>query len=165
MLLTILIASSLLVVFISITNKPIYGNDTDGIIEVITSIDLYEGKSIHLLEIYDFDDDRVVTFLSNSSPSIIEFNKDSKGNYIRLSSQTSHNQNLDQFIIGHIGNDDEILVFSVRNQFSTVDVFSFSANKEMYTVDFNLGHPNSQWTKLLKSEDNSHRYEWFIPEE
>ena len=164
LLLTIFISVSL-VIFLSIKNKPIYGNDADSIVEVISSINLYEGKSIHLLEIYDFDDDRVVTFLSNSSPSIIEFDKNDKGNYTGPRSETRHGENLSQFTIGHIGDDDEVFVFSVKNQYSTTDMFSFSANTEIYTVDFGLGHPNSHYTKLKKSKDNSYSFEWFIPEE
>lgn len=165
MLFTLIITVSLLAIFISTINKRTYGNDAESIVQVIKSINLYEGKSIHLLEIYDFDDDRVVTFLSDSSPSIIEFYKNDKGNYTGPRSETRHYENLSPFIIGAIGKDDEVFVFSVKNQYSTTDIFTFSANKEVYTVDFSLGHPNSQYTKLIKSKDNSYTFEWFIPEE
>jgi len=165
MLFTLIITVSLLAIFISTTNKRIYGNDAESIVEVINSIDLYEGKSIHLLEIYDFDDDRVVTFLSDSSPSIIEFYKNDKGNYTGPRSQTRHYENLSPFIVGSIGKDDEVFVFSVKNHYSKTDIFTFSANKELYTVDFSVGHPNSQYTKLKESQDNGYAFKWFIPEE
>ncbi len=165
MLFALISTISLLAVFIFIRNKPIYGNDEESIVQVINSISLYEGKSIHLLEIYDFDDDRVVTFLSNSSPSIIEFYKNDKGNYTGPRSKTKHYDDIGQFIIGAIGKDDDIFVFSVKNQYSSTDILTFKANKEIYTVDFSSGHPNSQYTKLMKSKDNGYSFEWFIPEE
>lgn len=62
--------------------KELYGNDKTSIINVIKSIDDYKNKEIEILEINDFNDVRIVGFLSNNSPSYIEFNKNRKGNYV-----------------------------------------------------------------------------------
>ena len=62
-------------------SKQLYGNDEASIIEVITSFDDYEDKQIEILEINDFDDVRIVAFLSNNKPSYIEFNKNEKGKF------------------------------------------------------------------------------------
>lgn len=47
--------------------KQLYGNDKESIVKVINSIEGYGNKSIEILEIKDFNDLRVVAFLSNNN--------------------------------------------------------------------------------------------------
>lgn len=61
--------------------KDLYGNDKASIVKVINSIDNYKKKEIKVLGIRDFNDLRIVGFLSNNNPSYIEFEKNRKGNY------------------------------------------------------------------------------------
>jgi hypothetical protein len=63
-------------------SKELYGNDKASIVKVIKSIDDYENKAIEILEINDFNDVRIVVFISNNSPSYIEFYKNQKENYV-----------------------------------------------------------------------------------
>jgi len=159
-----IIAIIILILFIvsyKIINKPTYGNDIESIEEVITSFDIYNGKTIHILGIHDFDDDRVVAFFSNDSPSIVEFERNEKCNYVSPCAETRGIERLSQFIITHVGKNDEVVVVSVRNQFSDIDEFSFISNKNMYKVKFDSDSPNVQWTKLIKSVDGHYSFEWF----
>lgn len=108
--------------------------------------------------IYDFDDDRIVPLLSNDAPSIIEFERNEKGNYVRPRAETRTMDNVSQFIITHVGENDEVVVFSVRNQFGDIEEFSFRANDIEYRVFFDTDNPNVHWTKLVKSGDGGYRF-------
>lgn len=55
--------------------KQLYGNDKESIVKVINSIEGYGNKSIEILEIKDFNDLRVVAFLSNNSQAIFNLIK------------------------------------------------------------------------------------------
>lgn len=152
-------------VIFNMVDKPMYGNDTTSITQVIHSFDLYKEKSIELLEVYDYDRDRIVTFLSDSSPSIIQFEKNDQGNYIFLSVETDPSEQLGQFIVNRVGENEENVVISVRNHDSAIEKFSFKANEILYTVSFDSKHPNSTLTLLEASNVNGYEFEWYVPEE
>lgn len=76
----ILFFSAFLVIYFNST-KQLFGNDKESIARVINSIEGYENSSIEILKIKDFDDSRVVAFLSNNSPGYIQFYKNKDGNY------------------------------------------------------------------------------------
>ncbi|MGJ9458349.1 hypothetical protein [Oceanobacillus sp. CF4.6] len=80
----IIVAGLILVIvvfFYFYNSKELYGNDKESIVNVINSIKGYEDKQIEILKINDFNEVRIVGFLSNSNPSYIEFHKNQKGNY------------------------------------------------------------------------------------
>ncbi|MDW0115593.1 hypothetical protein QTL97_01410 [Sporosarcina thermotolerans] len=88
-----------LVVFYYFYNtKELYGNDKASIVNVIKSIDGYKDKDIEIMEITDFDDIRIAGFLSNNSPSIIEFNKNRKGNYVWRYVETRKDESFSMFL-------------------------------------------------------------------
>lgn len=155
----------ILIVGYAMINKPTYGNTLELIEEVLTSIDFNEDKSIQIFGIYDFDDDRIVPFLSNDAPSIIEFERNERGNYVRRRAETRSMDKLSNFIITHVGDKNEVVVFSVRNQFSNIDEFSFKANENLYKVKFDKDSPNVEWTKLIKSADGGYKTKWYYPDE
>jgi beta-lactamase regulating signal transducer with metallopeptidase domain len=139
--------------------ESVYGNSTESITRIIQSFDLYEGKTVEILEIKDYDEDRIVAFLSGGNPSVIEFEKNGDGNYINPRSETHGNQALSNFIIDHIGNTDSVIVVSIKNRDSEIMDFSFKANEELYEVKFNSDGPDVQWTNLVEYE-NGFRFEW-----
>lgn len=139
--------------------EPLYGNDAESITEKIKSIDLYEGKAVEILEIKDYDEDRLVAFLSDGDPSLIEFEKDGGGNYVYLRSETHGDQPLSQFVVGHIGNADAVVVASIKNKQSDTMEFSFKANEKIYEVNFEKDGADVQWTDLGQSE-GGFRFEW-----
>ncbi len=160
----IIIALAILIITsIGLLSNPlgesVYGNSTESITRIIQSIDLYEGKTVEILEIKDYDEDRIVAFLSGGNPSVIEFEKNGNGNYVNPRSETHGNQALSNFIIGHIGNTDSVIVVSIKNQHSEIMDFSFKANEEIYEVNFDSDGPDVQWTKL-KESDAGYRFEW-----
>ncbi|MDU0204766.1 MULTISPECIES: hypothetical protein [Paenibacillus] len=83
-------------------NKHVYGNDKDSIEKVIKSIKGYENKSIEILEVKDFNDRRVVGFLSNNSPGYIQFRKNEDGNFLWSYIQVSEDEKFSSFIPEHL---------------------------------------------------------------
>lgn len=145
-------------------NKPLYGNTHESIIKVIGSLDLYEGKSINLLQMKDYGDNRIVAFLSNNAPSVIVFVRNKKGNYKYQHSETRHSENLSHFVLDHGDDKFELLLLSVKNQYSDIHSFSVKVNEDEYDVVFDT-NPNVQWTELKRSNDDSYSFEWFYPNE
>jgi hypothetical protein len=78
--------------------KRFYGNDKQSIVKVINSIEGYEDKSITILEIKDFNNIRIVGFLSDNDPAYISFTKDNKGNYEWDRIEVRHNETLSSFL-------------------------------------------------------------------
>lgn len=97
----IIFTTIILVVVISIyyyNTKKLYGNDKDSIVKVIKSIEGYEGKQIEILDIKDFNEVRIVGFLSENNPAYIEFHKNQEGNYIWKGIETRNDESLIMFI-------------------------------------------------------------------
>ncbi|WP_073339841.1 hypothetical protein [Clostridium grantii] len=161
LILIVLLVVIIFTVVYKTINKPLYGNDQNSIIEVINSNELYKGKTINILDIKDFGDHRVVAFLSNDAPSVIEFRRDKNMNYKSTLSETWPNDNLSNFIINNLEKEDYLVVLSVKNQYSDINEFSFKANEDEYEVFFDTNNPNVQWTKLKKSIDGSYSFEWY----
>lgn len=78
--------------------KELYGNDEDSIIKVIHSIENYKNGEISILEINDFKDVRIVGFLSDNSPSYIQFHKSQEGNYIWKNIESAGNESISMFL-------------------------------------------------------------------
>ena len=76
-----------------------YGNDEESIKQVVASIDGYEKESIEILEIRDFDDIRMVGFLSDNSPAYIHFIKNKRGNYEWKHIEKSPDQSFASFLL------------------------------------------------------------------
>ncbi|WP_112180446.1 hypothetical protein [Paraliobacillus zengyii] len=62
--------------------KALYGNNEKSIVKVINSIEGYENKQIKVLDMKDYDDIRIVGFLSDRDPAYIEFDKNDNGDYV-----------------------------------------------------------------------------------
>ncbi len=151
--------------FTYLREKPLYGNDPDSIIEVLNANDLYQGTTLELLGIKDFDDDRIVAFLSDDNPSVGEFKKDDKGNYIFVYSETQDKESIYRDIIGGLGEDGSVaIVVSIKNQYSDIMDFSLKANEETYNVNFSSDGAQVQWTQLKTSNDRRYDVEWDVEE-
>lgn len=72
-----------LIIAIYYFNRPrqLYGNDEESIIQIINSIEGYEDKEIEIIDSIDFENDRIVGFLSDNSPGYIQFIKNESGDY------------------------------------------------------------------------------------
>ncbi|NOU75326.1 hypothetical protein GC098_28740 [Paenibacillus sp. LMG 31458] len=88
--------------FYFIDNHQLYGNDRDSIVKVIKSIKGYENKSIEILEVKDFNDLRVVGFLSDNSPGYIQFRKNKDDNFVWNYVQVRDDETFSSFIPDHL---------------------------------------------------------------
>lgn len=162
LLLVAVIAICGLIVTYWVNHRTIYGNDTESIIKVIESIDLYENSTINIIDMKDYGQYRIVAFLSNQNPSYIQFRKDEKGRYKYQCSETHSQESLSSFHIQLFNGDEfDVFVLHIKNLYCDVPGLSFKANEDIYEVAFKEPAEEAQWTKLKKSPDGGYQFEWF----
>ncbi|TMU85882.1 hypothetical protein FGG79_11850 [Bacillus sp. BHET2] len=132
----------------------VYGNDKESIIKVIKSEEGYEDKDIHVVEIKDFDDVRIVGFLANHMPSYIEFAKNDKDNYVWKHIESNQDEALAMFLPGR---DIEKIMF-VANDENDIAKMTVDINGETLVQTFTPYEPSVTWVDLPKSEEGRHEY-------
>ena len=135
-------------------SKEIYGNDKASIVMVIKSIDGYQDKEIEILEIKDFKDVRIASFLSNSSPSYIEFNKNKKGNYKWRHIESHQNESFSMFL-PLMGNRKAMFVTNHENEIAKMQV---DVNGTTLEQNFTPYQASVSWMDLPNTNENSYEY-------
>lgn len=133
-------------------DKQVYGNDKDSIVKVIHSIEGYENRSIKILEIIDFDDLRVSTFLADNSPGYIEFDKDKKGNYRWNHLEVAEDQTFATFDLF-----DRTLLY-VTNDDNEIARMEVEINSEKVERDFTPNRETVTWAQLPLNEEKEYTF-------
>ena len=129
-----------------------YGNDEESIVQVIQSIEGYEHKSIKLLEIKDFDKNRIVAFLANTKPGYIEFHANKKGNYEWKRIEINENESLSTF---HFSSRGILYITNSENEIATLQV---DVNGETRKQEFIPNTETVAWFELPESEDHTYEF-------
>ncbi len=143
-----------LVSFFFDNSKEFYGNDVDSIARAIKSINDYKNKEIEILQIDDFNNIRIVGFLSNNSPSYIEFNKNQKGNYVRRHIKSDNNDSFSMFL-PLIGTSKIMFVTNYENEIAKMEVDINGITLEQH---FTPHKATVTWIDLPPSYKNSYEY-------
>ncbi|MCG7344123.1 hypothetical protein MHZ92_08265 [Sporosarcina sp. ACRSL] len=134
-------------------SRELYGNDKASISKVIKSINDYENKEIEILEINDFEDIRIVGFLSNNQPSYIEFNKNEKGNFAWKHIETHHNESFSMFLPLGISK-----MMFVTNYESEVAKMQVDINETTIEQDFTTYQATVTWVDLPPTNNDTYEY-------
>ncbi|KKK38090.1 hypothetical protein WQ57_09700 [Mesobacillus campisalis] len=134
--------------------KELYGNDKESIVKVIKSVGEYKDKEIEILKINDFNDVRIVGFLSNSSPSYIEFYKNQKGNYIWRHIESNNEESFSMFS-PLMGNPKIMFVTNYENEIARMQV---DINGTTLEQDFTPYQATVTWLDLPKTNKESYEY-------
>lgn len=135
-------------------DNKLYGNDEESIALVIKSIENYKDKEIEILEIKDFKDVRIVGFLSNSSPSYIEFKKNKKGNYEWRHVESHTDESLSMFLF-LMGNTKAMFVTNHQNEIAKMQV---DVNGTTLEQNFTPYQATVSWIDLPKTNESSYEY-------
>ena len=131
--------------------RELYGNDEASIIKVIKSFDSYSNKGIEILEIKDFGNVRIVGFLSDNSPSYIEFNKNQKGNYKWSHIQPQDNVSFNMFV--PFGERKMMFVTNYENEIAKMQV---DINGTTIEQSFNPYHATVTWVDFPQKNKDSY---------
>lgn len=107
------------------TTKPLYGNDDESIIKVIGSIKGYENKKVELIDIKETINSKVVGFLANNSPAIIQFTKNEKGNFKWSTIEVRDNTSFTMFLPNNRDNQKFQMMIVTNNE---NDIAKFQVN-------------------------------------
>ncbi|MFD1019553.1 hypothetical protein [Thalassobacillus hwangdonensis] len=136
------------------SKQELYGNDKDSIVKVIKSIDDYENKEVEILEISDFNDVRIVGFLSNDSPSYIEFIKNQKENYVWRHIESRDNESFSMFS-PLSGSSKMMVVTNYENKIAKMQV---DINGKPLEQIFTPHQANVTWVDKPQTNKDSYEY-------
>ncbi|MDQ0878867.1 hypothetical protein QFZ77_007526 [Paenibacillus sp. V4I3] len=163
----VLIASiiiAVIVIYFSNSTNKLYGNDKESILKVIKSIEGYENESVEILEIKDFNDARVVVFLSNNNPAYIHFSKNPKGNYEWRNIEKHAGQSFSTFLIHFHISDDESSnskFVIVTNQENNIAKMELEVNKQVIEQEFSVNQKSVTWIDLPKDDTLEFKYKYY----
>ncbi|WP_168121481.1 hypothetical protein [Paenibacillus sp. HB172176] len=137
--------------------KKVYGNDRESIVNVIHSIDGYEHAEVILLDVRDFGDYRVAGFLSDQTPSSIEFHKNKDGNYTWQQVESHEDDKYAVFLPTLFGTEKRsmMIISKSRNGISKLQV---DVNGERMEADMNPDISNVKWITLPESSTGSYEF-------
>jgi hypothetical protein len=153
---TILIAAVMILVaaYAWYQSTKVYGNDKESIIKVIKSVEGYEDKDIHIVQIKDFEDIRIVGFLANDKPSYIEFAQNDKGDYVWKHIESNQDGTL---VLFTHGKDLEKIMFMTNDE-NDIAKMTVDINGETLEQSFPLHEPSVTWVELPESKDGGYEY-------
>ncbi|TMN22176.1 hypothetical protein [Lentibacillus cibarius] len=154
LIIAIIIAVTVVVSFSS-GEQQLYGNDKSDIKQVIKSVEGYENKTIHILEIKDIQDNRLVAFLSNGHPAYMQFWKNPDGNYKWQHVETSEDGPLAPFLV-HLINHDVSGFIVVTNQENEAARMEIEVNGQTLRQPLNVHKYSVNWIKLPEANDGSY---------
>lgn len=143
--------------FLFYANKDteLYGNNEENIVEVIHSIEGYEDYAVEILQTDDFNQDRVVSFLADGSPSFIQFKKNDAGDYEWKMIMVESDESFASFS-PDMGNERRFLF--VKNSESRVAHMKVDVNNQELEQPFKRNQPDVQWLDLPHTEKDSYTY-------
>ncbi|MGR3764131.1 hypothetical protein [Rossellomorea sp. NS-SX7] len=153
---TILIAAVMVLVaaYAWYQSTKVYGNDKESIIKVIKSVEGYEDKDIHIVQINDFDDIRIAGFLADHKPSYILFAKNDMGNYVWKHIESNQEEAIAMFLPGRAIKK----IMFVANDENGVAKMTVDINGETLEQAFPPYEPSVTWVDLPESKDNGYEY-------
>ncbi len=173
-LLSILIATLISTTIILLYQYNVNKTFTEEVItSIINDIDIFKGENIEIIDIYDFDDDKIIAFLSNDTPSTIRFEKNEFGHYNTIDASkvnknidnTQVNSTYSMFLHQNIGNDKvNDLILIVASQYNDKKTISFTVNEKVYTVDVKINTPSSAYTLIENPSDDDLNIDWYYEE-
>ncbi|MEE6450975.1 hypothetical protein RAH41_10415 [Gottfriedia acidiceleris] len=143
------------------------GNNQKNILATIQSVNNGE-KSIDIIKIFDFGNDRYVAYLQNNTPSYIHFKKDSIGNYKFQNAEygtpeSDHknklDSNLQDFALPIEYKDHKPLplkILVITNHFNTVsklNVRLVNATGSTEKVEIKVGRPSAKIITMYKASN------------
>ncbi|WP_129691056.1 hypothetical protein [Gottfriedia acidiceleris] len=146
------------------------GNNQKNILATIHSVTNGE-KSIDIIKVFDFGNDRYVAYLQNENPSYIHFIKDNIGNYRFLNAEYGSNyesdinnenkidSNLQDFALPIKYKDDKPLplkLLVITNHFNTVSKLSVrlvNATGSTEKVEIKVGRPSAKIITMYKASN------------
>lgn len=149
----IIVILILVVSFYFYQSKDVYGNDKASIIKVINSIDNYKNKEITILGIKDFNDVKIVGFLSNNNPSYIEFEKNQKGDY-----EWRHIESRDDSFSMFLLLMESSKMMFVTNYENRIAKMQVDINGKTFEQYFTPGEATVTWVDLPHTNTKSHEY-------
>ncbi|MGG0178873.1 hypothetical protein [Gottfriedia acidiceleris] len=144
------------------------GNNQKNILATIQSVNNGE-KSIDIIKIFDFGNDRYVAYLQNDSPSYIHFKKDKIGTYRFLNAEYGSNyesdinnenkidSNLQEFALPIKYKNDKPLplkILVITNHFNTISKLSVrlvNATGSTEKVEIKVGRPSAKIITMYKA--------------
>ena len=157
-----IILITMIVVYYSNSKNELYGNDKESIQDVIQSDDGYEGQSVEILEIKDFNDARIVAFLSNNNPAYIQFSKNQNDNYERRFIERHTGETFSIFLI-HLSYDGSVnsKLMIVTNQFNNIAKMELEVNKQVIVQEFSINQKSVTWIDLPKDDNLVFKYKYY----
>ncbi|MEH7452414.1 hypothetical protein [Gottfriedia acidiceleris] len=146
------------------------GNNQKNILATIHSVTNGE-KSIEIIKIFDFGNDRYVAYLQNGTPSYIHFKKDNMGNYRFLNAEYGSNYesdinnenkidtNLQDFALPIKYKDDKSLplkILVITNHHNTVSKLSVrlvNATGSTEKIEIKVGRPSTKIITMNKASN------------
>ena len=136
----------------------IYGNDANSIVQVINSIEGYELESVEILEIRDFGDERIVSFLSNNNPAFIHFIRNTNDNY-EWRFITRGNPSFASFL-RNIQNHDKPIFWIVTNEQNIIAKLHLYINDQIIEQDFDVNQKSVTWIDLPEAGSGDYRFDY-----
>jgi hypothetical protein len=158
-IISIIILITIISAYFFINNQKLYGNDKESIKQVIKSIEGYENESIEILEMKDFNDERIVGFLSKNNPAYIQFLKNSKGNYEWKHVEKMMDDSFSTFLI-HFWKDEikNVKFMIVTNQENEIAKMQLGVNEHVIEQKFNTNQKSVTWIDLPKANDEGYTF-------
>ncbi|WP_166244469.1 hypothetical protein [Paenibacillus turpanensis] len=145
-----------IIIFYFNGTEQVYGNDKESIAKVIHSIDGYENESIEILEIRDFNDLRMVGFLSNNSPGYIQFAKNEDGNYEWRHIEVQNDESFSSFLPDFRKPPKKFML--VTNHSNKIAKMQVSVNGQKLEQVFTPNNASVTWVKLPRTDKNEYEF-------
>ncbi|MFD2700380.1 hypothetical protein ACFSVM_07845 [Paenibacillus shunpengii] len=140
----------------------IYGNDEASIIEAIKSTKGLESSEIKIVDIADFDNNRIVGFYFDNKPGYVQFTKNEEGNYGLVVMQTGGNPNIQAFLIRGLPKEDHppkfMIMTSEQNQAAKL---ALRVNNEVIPQEIQTGQQSALWIDLAEADKYSYSFQYY----
>jgi len=129
----------------------LYGNDKESIIKVIHSIEGYKNRSIDILGIKDYNDMRMVGFLSDNEPGCATFVKEKWGQYRWLDIEVKQGETFALFYRPISVNNKKVMI--VTNSENKIAKMRVNLNGKGLEAAFTPQKPGVIWLDLPQTYD------------
>lgn len=158
MIVIVLILLTFLIYKFTNTSTQYYGNNKEAIKKVVNSIEGYEDQSISVLEVKDFNDNRIAGILVNNRPGYIEFKKNKNGDYVWSHIEATNDNALGFYLpdINEASNRKIMIVTSPNNQVAklSVEINYKLIEQSIYPIQSSV-----TWIDLPQTESDEYRFD------
>lgn len=148
--------------------RTLYGNDEESVVKVIRKVEGDKDLTaiIELVEIKDFGEHRVVSFLYDNTPAYAHFIKNSIGNYRWVYVEKSGGVSLAQFMVNRIrGGDDAPVMLFVANGDNEVAKIQVIVNGEVLETEITPHTMDVAWVEIPGTNEKSYRFDYVYYDE